>query len=235
MFRTRCGFTLIELLVVIAIIAILAAILFPVFARARAKAQQNDCLSNVKQLSLSLMMYLQDNDGTLPQYGNLQNQGGQGSAQPSLAWILFPYTHNSQIYICPTSASPVAMTGWPAVPPNGAFLGYEVNGDTPGWVLDKNITYPAENWYFADMSVLFQLQTDGTEGACPNGPWGSPRIGNPHNGNTNVGYLDGHAKLVSFTDPIVWGYQYSPCGTIPNSNTADKSATGYRHFWEGID
>ena len=61
--RTRRGFTLIELLVVIAIIAILAAILFPVFARAREKARQSSCLSNVKQLTLGNMMYAQDYNG----------------------------------------------------------------------------------------------------------------------------------------------------------------------------
>ena len=62
MFTTRRGFTLIELLVVSAIIAILSAILFPVFARAREKARQTSCLSNVKQLALSMLMYVQDYD-----------------------------------------------------------------------------------------------------------------------------------------------------------------------------
>ena len=62
----RRGFTLIELLVVIAIIAILAAILFPVFARAREKARQTACLNNVKQLSLAVMQYTQDYDEILP-------------------------------------------------------------------------------------------------------------------------------------------------------------------------
>ena len=64
----RRGFTLIELLVVIAIIAILAAILFPVFAKAREKARQTSCLSNVKQLGLGLMMYAQDYDEKMPSY-----------------------------------------------------------------------------------------------------------------------------------------------------------------------
>src|SRR2546427_4281930 len=63
--RTRHGFTLIELLVVIAIIAILAAILFPVFAQARQKARQTVCISNVKQIGLAMMMYTQDYDETL--------------------------------------------------------------------------------------------------------------------------------------------------------------------------
>src|SRR5215212_12079504 len=64
--RTRLAFTLIELLVVIAIIAILAAILFPVFARARESARRSTCLSNLKQLGTSTMMYLQDYDDTYP-------------------------------------------------------------------------------------------------------------------------------------------------------------------------
>src|SRR5262245_11941185 len=64
--RSQKGFTLIELLVVIAIIAILAAILFPVFAQARAKARQATCLSNLKQLSTAFMMYVQDYDETYP-------------------------------------------------------------------------------------------------------------------------------------------------------------------------
>src|SRR4030081_1131036 len=67
--QSRCGrqgFTLIELLVVIAIIAILAAILFPVFAHAREKARQTSCLSNLRQLSMAYLIYLQDNDEVFP-------------------------------------------------------------------------------------------------------------------------------------------------------------------------
>ena len=64
--RRAPGFTLIELLVVIAIIAILAAILFPVFAQARESARQSTCLSNIKQIGISMAMYIQDYDGTYP-------------------------------------------------------------------------------------------------------------------------------------------------------------------------
>lgn len=89
----RRGFTLIELLVVIAIIAILAAILFPVFARARAKARQTSCLSNVKQISLALMMYAQDNDETYPVVSHTGGYDWWNGLQP--------YVKNSQIFRCP--------------------------------------------------------------------------------------------------------------------------------------
>lgn len=101
------GFTLIELLVVIAIIAILAAILFPVFAQARAKARQTSCTSNVKQLSLGVMMYLQDYDETFP-YWNWGDSYGGGSKTPNhfesfWANAIYPYVKNGQVYACPSS------------------------------------------------------------------------------------------------------------------------------------
>ena len=77
----RSAFTLIELLVVIAIIAILAAILFPVFAQARSKARQTACLSNMKQIGLGLMMYAQDYDEVLPGNSTLNNPGGPTDAR----------------------------------------------------------------------------------------------------------------------------------------------------------
>src|SRR2546429_2857048 len=91
----RPGFTLIELLVVIAIIAILAAILFPVFAQAREKARQTSCLSNMKQLSTALIMYVQDYDETLPKNEFIdQNNWGAWPANHYLwssAWCIQPY------------------------------------------------------------------------------------------------------------------------------------------------
>ncbi|MCD6351808.1 MAG: prepilin-type N-terminal cleavage/methylation domain-containing protein, partial [Armatimonadetes bacterium] len=97
----RRGFTLIELLVVIAIIAILAAILFPVFSRAREKARQASCLSNVKQAALGWMMYVQDYDETFPPCLNsLDGTGGPGTWYTAFdcAW---PYFKNAQIMLCP--------------------------------------------------------------------------------------------------------------------------------------
>jgi prepilin-type N-terminal cleavage/methylation domain-containing protein/prepilin-type processing-associated H-X9-DG protein len=93
--RNKRAFTLIELLVVIAIIAILAAILFPVFAQAREKARQTTCLSNMKQLGLGAMMYLQDYDETYPLAGYLDNPSTRQNWAP-LTWreAIGPYVKN---------------------------------------------------------------------------------------------------------------------------------------------
>src|SRR5437773_834060 len=111
MFKRHKGFTLIELLVVIAIIAILAAILFPVFAQAREKARQTSCLSNMKQLSTALIMYVQDYDETLPKNEVIdQNNWGAWPANHYLwssAWCIQPYIKNRQIFQCPSDSGSV--------------------------------------------------------------------------------------------------------------------------------
>src|SRR6059058_2594607 len=100
--RQRRGFTLIELLVVIAIIAILAAILFPVFAKAREKARATSCLSNTKQLGAGLLMYIQDYDERMPggcfaNFGcGIATPGNTGTNYTTLA-TLQPYVKNAQV------------------------------------------------------------------------------------------------------------------------------------------
>ncbi len=120
--QPRKGFTLIELLVVIAIIAILAAILFPVFAQARAKARQTSCLSNMKQIGTATAMYTQDYDETF--YAHRWNSGPDsnpliaetggasspisGVARDRTFWIsmLNPYIKNYQVFACPSNVNP---------------------------------------------------------------------------------------------------------------------------------
>ncbi|MDX1934444.1 MAG: DUF1559 domain-containing protein [Capsulimonadales bacterium] len=108
--RGRQAFTLIELLVVIAIIAILAAILFPVFAQAREKARQTSCLSNVKQISVGMLMYTQDYDECLPEpglAGVFRNATNSGLGQLFSGVLPFhlaiqPYIKNYQVFGCPS-------------------------------------------------------------------------------------------------------------------------------------
>jgi prepilin-type N-terminal cleavage/methylation domain-containing protein/prepilin-type processing-associated H-X9-DG protein len=98
-FKAR-GFTLIELLVVIAIIAILAAILFPVFARAREAARKSSCASNMKQIGTATLMYVQDYDEMYPKYG-----GGVANVRTGiLHWpaAIQPYVKNRQVFKCPS-------------------------------------------------------------------------------------------------------------------------------------
>ncbi|MES2463056.1 MAG: DUF1559 domain-containing protein [Armatimonadota bacterium] len=111
----RRAFTLIELLVVIAIIAILAAILFPVFAQARDKARQASCLSNMKQIGTATMMYSQDYDGYFPDTG-VRSSCGNPNAGPwtgvhMFATALYPYTKNVNVFSCASDPLNYGMLG----------------------------------------------------------------------------------------------------------------------------
>src|SRR5579871_1175930 len=138
--RTHKAFTLIELLVVIAIIAILAAILFPVFAQAREKARAISCLSNVKQLDLGFMMYIQDYDEEFPywdwqtqasgQGGGCGNNPGCGHFENVWFQAIYPYVKNGAVYACPDDS--IKNT-----PKNSAVGGWGSPSDNPNsWGID---------------------------------------------------------------------------------------------------
>lgn len=108
MFKPHCkGFTLIELLVVIAIISILAAILFPVFARARENARRASCQSNLKQIGLGVLMYVQDYDEKYPLSLSITTQPTPDGQSMQTGWVwqqtIYPYTKSDQVYVCPSS------------------------------------------------------------------------------------------------------------------------------------
>ncbi len=192
--RSRTGFTLIELLVVIAIIAILAAILFPVFARARAKARQTSCLSNLKQIGLAMTMYADDFDGLMP-YHIITI--GASSTYLNYLGTLEPYVRNSDIFVCPerrdidfagnddTSLCYVYNREL-----NGAMM--DVMGD-PAGVLSVMDGVAVSCRYIGD-EIFVDIDgstytEDPNEGTSPNRV-----IFSRHNDGGNCLFLDGHAK-----------------------------------------
>lgn len=166
------GFTLIELLVVIAIISIIAAILFPVFARARENARRTTCMSNLKQMGVGVMMYVQDYDETYPPSYITPAPGPSPDGQPALwnssfwFWqqIVYPYMKNNQIYRCPSST----YTG-PAL-----WIGHY--GTNPLTLIAPFGTPPARPLRLSALSAAannYMLFDAGYYSLDPNSIWGS--------------------------------------------------------------
>jgi len=159
----RRGFTLIELLVVIAIIAILAAILFPVFAQAREKARQASCQSNLKQMAVAVLMYTQDYDETFPMVTG-QNMSvasgspfdGQTWVQNDIVFLIQPYVKNFQVFFCPDRGKKVNQNGdicFPS-PINQDVWGYGYNWSS-GYGYGPNTTH--DLWHQGDGCVMAQI------------------------------------------------------------------------------
>jgi prepilin-type N-terminal cleavage/methylation domain-containing protein/prepilin-type processing-associated H-X9-DG protein len=155
----RPGFTLIELLVVIAIIAILAAILFPVFAMAREKARSSMCLSNQQQVGTAMMMYLQDYDERFPPWlDDVPKDADHPNGQNTWVENLQPYSKNKKIWFCPSDNTPGFKTTDPKGPNSYWLNAYifrwsgrnsQVKSPYPSAALSE-IPYPATTIVFCD-------------------------------------------------------------------------------------
>ncbi len=207
---SRSGFTLIELLVVIAIIAILAAILFPVFARAREAARQSSCLSNTRQWGVAAMAYTQDYDETLPPGANPPGVSG--------GWmgLLEPYVKNTQLRKCPSlPASYNYGYGW-----NYQNLGYYSGGSGTysNWGVSlAAFTKPADTillgdnpdigFWGANAVYCYGPTQLNTAGAATDDPV-LANIAHRHNGGGNYAFADGHSKWIvagkATQDTAIW-------------------------------
>ena len=197
----RTGFTLIELLVVIAIIAILAAILFPVFARAREKARQTSCLSNVKQMALGLLMYAQDYD---EMFGLAGGYNGDNTWARQWSIAIQPYVKNWQIERCPSNgANPGYGPSNPYVywgQPNDAFPNYAALNGLQFTAL-ATVQFPSQKILLMDAPHLAVPDWPRAQYALRCGArCATPTNGDaPHNEGVNVGFVDGHAKWLKIT------------------------------------
>jgi prepilin-type N-terminal cleavage/methylation domain-containing protein/prepilin-type processing-associated H-X9-DG protein len=216
--RTRTGFTLIELLVVIAIIAILAAILFPVFARAREKARTASCQSNLKQLALAWQMYIQDFDERVPP--SCDGATTDSWLQSFWPFRVFPYIKNQQAMVCPSSrwSSNAATNLAPygsytyTYMYNTAYVGGQ-NGcsDSRQWIFPPvslpDFEHVATTWIYADgvaghyyslyptsAATYGTFYTGATDPAHPH----TSNVDYCHSDGANFAFVDGHVKWLQW-------------------------------------
>jgi len=223
------GFTLIELLVVIAIIAILAAILFPVFAKAREKARQTSCLSNARQIAIACLSYAQDYDETMPVNNEKFWSSGWPPCPPPLGAgsncgqsytvLIMPYMKNDQILRCPSAPRNASISRFGVVLP--AFADYDLVAciSSRGWTSLAAAARPAEQFMLGDTENTMHCCKGGAciiSLAYPN--WLACNYCSVmslpnrdaytrHNGGSNIAHWDGHAKWYkadSIADFSLW-------------------------------
>lgn len=211
--RSVSGFTLIELLVVIAIIAILAAILFPVFAQARESARRTQCISNTKEATTGLLMYVQDYDETFP----ILVEDDAANRLYGVEDMLQPYLKNRDIFNCPDRNDNMSGS-YVNRPVTSKNLGLAYNAgpiwyvDAYGGLLSQLLTVPggfvntgvslaqisasADTFAFTDTHSLYFYVASFNESA--RGLKGTGNSELRHGGRWSVSYADGHAKSMQW-------------------------------------
>jgi prepilin-type N-terminal cleavage/methylation domain-containing protein/prepilin-type processing-associated H-X9-DG protein len=223
--KRRNGFTLIELLVVIAIIAILAAILFPVFARARENARRASCGSNLKQIGLGIMQYTQDYDEKMPPSRN-QAVG----ADTPWHWLIQPYVKSVQLFRCPSNSSNNNVNGTPRVAANipEIKVSYLGNGGEEGETnfggnrpFDENngealasLQNPATTLLVMETKERGDERMFGTADITS-----TTQTFTNHLGTTNFLFVDGHVKAMK---PSATG---APINMWANNNSSTNAGT----------
>lgn len=197
----RRGFTLIELLVVIAIIAILAAILFPVFAQAREKARATSCLSNMKQLGMGMQMYATDYDGKINAISSWFCSD-QSPAVPAMqqegSWQALscyaPYIKNNQVYICPSIGQNVSYGQVVWNPTIGAMFAYYCNNSTPNQRTLDQIGDASPRGVAGTIIISESYNVWLWDWGIAQGCSLFDRLRVPHNEGLNSIFCDSHAK-----------------------------------------
>ena len=240
------GFTLIELLVVIAIISILAAILFPVFARARESARRASCLSNLKQIGLAIIQYTQDYDERYP--AALDGpMGGPYKTQTKAGWpgakfringsshlvswmdMIFPYVKSTQIFVCPSQPDSHTLTGGyldaSSYGYSGAISGYDNDHYGKGWNSRNLGNSLADIQRPSEVGMVFYaLSQYNNQNSAYRFAQASVISGNnpnysPHFQGTNFCFADGHVKWIK-TSKIAGHY------TVYTGFPSDNPASG---------
>ena len=218
--QRRPAFTLIELLVVIAIIAILAAILFPVFARARENARRSSCQSNLKQIALGFIQYTQDYDERLP---NVQHGGANKTAAPNVSWNYFtagtpnnfdmsqgsvyPYIKSTQIFVCPSDSAGQSQGDSYAASECLFTAGTSIGGTyNASFAAGKSLAAFDET---AKFMLLGEEAPSNASAPLDGNPTGSTDDGfmtvtsnyfsGRHFDGSNIAFLDGHVKFLKAT------------------------------------
>lgn len=228
----RSGFTLTELLVVIAIIAILAAILFPVFARARENARRSSCQSNLKQIALGIFQYTQDYDEKFPIYRTAM------SPPNPYAWsdAIQPYMKSLQLYQCPSEPTPPTND-----PVAAGYTDYALNlrlmyGDVTGAdesagdggskslsiLTQPSITVMMTDFYATNPTNAWIVGCDPRPCTAGLATWRDPNATNyalRHLDGMNFSFTDGHVKWYKSLDATHSGVVYNDRGSNGSSPT----------------